>query len=449
MVGIAAAVLLLGGCKAKSPKGTPPAAKDKPEIVVRAGLTAAMPGHPAAWVFTVGGRAIREDLEELTRAISAEKAALAGRGGDPAVLRMVADAGVPYSEAAFLMVAASECGFRQARLVVGGASGLAASRGGQPLAVDSALPPPRSFPADYRNPYQWTVVRVSEGPGGRQYEVSKVSVVMTTKGELEAALRRRRLEGGESAAVCVAGRDDMPVELVADAAVLAASIGFAQVSLDLRIAFGDPGPKDPLWGPPPPPPPLRFFTIIDQANHVVYLIDRSGSMGPRFDEARVEVLKSISRLQPTQGFAVLLMARGAPSEGPRRSLVPADIDNKLAAAEFVRGVAASGPTALLPSLKRAFELFRAVNDKKAHKVVCLVTDGEFAGTSDGSVYFAEDGRKLQGDGAIIQWLRDNNRDKAIRVHTVLLWNDNPAPIDVLKTIAEDSGGKFRRIRADG
>ena len=55
-------------------------------------------------------------------------------------------------------------------------------------------------------------------------------------------------------------------------------------------------------------PPSRFFDSAANAYHLVYVVDRSGSMAPTFQQVQLEILKSINKLQPEQDFTIILFS---------------------------------------------------------------------------------------------------------------------------------------------
>ena len=169
-------------------------------------------------------------------------------------------------------------------------------------------------------------------------------------------------------------------------------------------------------------PPSRFFDSAANAHHIVYVVDRSGSMAPTFQQVQLEILKSINKLQPEQDFTIILFADIQFIEGPQKRLVSADLANKLAVNNFLKDITASSTTTVLPALKRAFLLLKYAETSKPGRLVYLLSDGDFAGMSGGSTYTAADGRVLNGNEAVIQWLWDNNpkEGKTGRVHVSTL-----------------------------
>lgn len=193
----------------------------------------------------------------------------------------------------------------------------------------------------------------------------------------------------------------------------------------------------------------RFFGVGGNAHHIVYVIDRSGSMSTEgtFDRVRAEMLTSISRLGPDQNFHVIFFAEAETKENTPRSLVPATEGNKVDVAKFVKDVAPAGATTALPALKRAFEVLVKADRKHPGKLIYLLTDGEFAGIGGGSVY-TRGSERFAGNEAVIEWLRDNNKSKEIHVNTFLYGYKGKNAVEVMTTIAKENNGSFKSISHD-
>ena len=229
------------------------------------------------------------------------------------------------------------------------------------------------------------------------------------------------------------GKTEKTVELLAPSAD-GAKGGAAELGLTNSDSRG--GPRS------------RFFGSGGNAYHIIYIVDRSGSMAPTFDEVRIEMLKSISRLQPVQDFSVILFSNSKYIEGPAKKLVSAEIKNKLSANDFLKQITASGQTTVLPALQRAFTLFKYADPRRPGKLVYLLSDGDFAGITGGSRYVSEDGRELNGNEAVVHWLRDNNKAKKIYVNTFLYHSKDPTAIKVMQQVAQENGGRFKQISSD-
>jgi Mg-chelatase subunit ChlD len=197
-------------------------------------------------------------------------------------------------------------------------------------------------------------------------------------------------------------------------------------------------------------PPRRVD--VSPPYNIVYLVDRSGSMAPTFERVRLEILKSISRLQRSDNFTIIFFADGNFIEGPQKKMVSADNENKLAGDNFLKDITATGSTTVLPGLKRAFQILKYSDPRKPGRIISLLSDGDFAGMSGGSQYKAADGKTLRGNEAVIQWLRENNpkEEKKGRVHvfTFLYGNTDEEARKVMETIAKENAGRFKLISAD-
>lgn len=228
------------------------------------------------------------------------------------------------------------------------------------------------------------------------------------------------------------GKTEQTVQLLA-----ASSDGARGGAADLGLTNSDAagGPKS------------RFFGGGGNAHHIVYVVDRSGSMAPTFQEVQTEMIKSITRLQPVQDFTIIFFSDSQFIEGPQKRLVSAEMANKIAAVKFLKQVNAQSSTMVLPALKRAFQILKFSDASKAGRLIYLLSDGDFAGISGGSTY-----KQFSGNEAVVQWLDDNNPKEEVKglvhVNTFLYLNKDPEPIKVMETIAKRNGGRFRLISGD-
>jgi len=320
-------------------------------------------------------------------------------------------------------------------------------------------------------------VRPSADGGSAVYEMTGVAAKIAGDAELRRLLEARKEQLGQAVPVVILAGNDVSARLVVAATAAVQRAGFSDVAFarEARPAPAPPkrrtvvkrytrreervdrGPEVTLPPPrvrPPPerpsPPRVTFYGSGGEAHHVVYVIDRSGSMAPTFDEIRVELLKSISRLRATQDFCVILFSNNKYVEGPRKRLVAANAENKLAATTFLKRITASGQTTVLPGLKRALAVLKYADRTKPGRLVYLLTDGDFAGVTGGSTYVTEDGKTLCGNEAVVAWLRDHNKhpDGAVHVHTLLHLSRQSSAVQVMQAIARDSGGTYKHISAD-
>lgn len=178
-------------------------------------------------------------------------------------------------------------------------------------------------------------------------------------------------------------------------------------------------------------PKSKFFGSGGNAYHIVYVIDRSGSMLETFDAIRTEMLSSIGRLKPEQSFHVILLTDGIPQEMKARRLVPATQDNKLQAADFLSAARPEGRTDPIPALNRAFAVLRDADRGRRGKLVYLLTDG----------VFPDNDRVLR----LIRTTKE--QDKDIFINTYLYGSQSPQAVDVLKDIAAKAGGLYKYVQS--
>lgn len=178
--------------------------------------------------------------------------------------------------------------------------------------------------------------------------------------------------------------------------------------------------------------PASFLGSRGNAHHIVYVIDRSGSMLETFDYVKLEMLKSIGRLRKVQDYHVILFSSGPPVESPARRLVSGTRNNKIQTAEFLEPVQAKGATNPLPALKRAFTVLRQANRSRKGKLIYLLTDANFPNNQ-----------------AVIDLIREENTSKDVSVFTYLYgYSPDPEFIKVMEKIANENNGKFKYVSPD-
>ncbi len=165
------------------------------------------------------------------------------------------------------------------------------------------------------------------------------------------------------------------------------------------------------------------------ARHVVFVIDRSGSMVDTFREVCAQICISVGFMRKDQSFHVILFSDGPPLENGPRRLVPATVQRKVALAEYLEYIRASGQTDPAPALKRAFQLLGDVDRGRDNKLVHLLTDGVFP-----------DNEK------VLAMVRRMNPDRKVRINTYLYGHRPPVADMVMKKIAFESGGRYKYIR---
>jgi hypothetical protein len=115
-----------------------------------------------------------------------------------------------------------------------------------------------------------------------------------------------------------------------------------------------------VWDGRGPDETIAFFEIGVPAGSVVYVIDRSASMGLRgaLGLAKQELLASLEKLPAETRFQIIIYNRLAEclKIGGRTDLVPASLENKREVVALLESVRPEGSTDPLPALRRALAL---------------------------------------------------------------------------------------------
>ena len=170
----------------------------------------------------------------------------------------------------------------------------------------------------------------------------------------------------------------------------------------------------------------EWFPPTTQADNIVYVIDRSGSMTDTFETVKHEMLRSIGRLRHEQSYHIILFAEGKPLEDRSRQLKLATRDNKAVAYEFLNDIVAIGQTNPIPALKRAFGVLAGARGKKS--LIVLLTDGAFDDSSQ-----------------VLATIDQLNAGRTVRVNTFLYGNRPPEAVETMKKIAQSHNGKYRFV----
>jgi len=182
-------------------------------------------------------------------------------------------------------------------------------------------------------------------------------------------------------------------------------------------------------------PRSDFLGSGGSAHHVVFVIDKSGSMaiGGVFDHVRQQMLISISKLREIQDFHVILFADGPPDEFQPRRLVPGSDMYKENVAKWLKTVQAhstTGATNPVPSLVRAFAVLRNADTRRKGKLIYLLTDGVFL------------------DNALVLRTVTGNRSKDVFINTYLYGFKPPEAVALMKKIASVTRGKYKYVSRD-
>jgi hypothetical protein len=177
-------------------------------------------------------------------------------------------------------------------------------------------------------------------------------------------------------------------------------------------------------------PRSSFFGTGAVAQHVVYVIDRSGSMLDTFDDVCRQVLTSVGRLAPSQDFHIILFADDAAIEMPSGGLVPPRRENKLAAAEFLQSARPGRRSDPIPALHRAFDVLDSAGGGSG-KVVYFLTDG-----------------LLPNSASVLETIAHRNRNGQVHINTYLFGGKDEAAAAVMRRIAEHNGGAFKQLNPE-
>lgn len=156
---------------------------------------------------------------------------------------------------------------------------------------------------------------------------------------------------------------------------------------------------------------------VQGVRHVVYVVDRSGSMLDTFHLVKVELKRSISNLRRSQKFHVIFFNSGDPLENPPQRLVNAIASIKEQFFSFLETVQPGGSTKPERAMKRALAL--------EPDILYLLSDG------------------ISFDSDLPAKLNDWNRERKTRIFTIAYLDQEGRGI--LETIAREHGGEFKFI----
>jgi hypothetical protein len=255
---------------------------------------------------------------------------------------------------------------------------------------------------------------MSENPGGKM-NPGAVSTKVTTQSKQKVKKKFTRNESVSTDA----SKTDTPLDIIGAAGGAA---GGSMADVGMSGAGSGAGPRS------------NFFGSGGNAHNVVYVIDRSGSMIDTFDHVRAEIVRSISRLQDSQTFHIIMFATGSPIEldiaGARRPYVATKANKKEAVRFLIHDVMAEGQTNPVPALQKAFQVLQ--HTKKKGKLIYLLTDGIFP-----------------DNDKVLAAIRSSNARKDVLINTFLYGNRPPEAVDVMEKIAEENGGSYRYVPSEG
>jgi uncharacterized protein with von Willebrand factor type A (vWA) domain len=171
----------------------------------------------------------------------------------------------------------------------------------------------------------------------------------------------------------------------------------------------------------------EFCGLNGYSHHVIYLIDRSGSMIDGLDAVKDKIIKSVNGLWPQHDFHVIMFADGQPLEKRPMALTPPTEAHKLAVVEFLDKIRAEGTANPINAINRAFDVMDKANANPG-KIIYLLTDGSFP-----------------DNAAVLKVIRARNAGKDVTINTLLLDEKSPIAVKVMTHIARENGGQYRYV----
>jgi hypothetical protein len=208
---------------------------------------------------------------------------------------------------------------------------------------------------------------------------------------------------------------------IGGAAAIGRSTGAGSSSPDgAQLApFGVPGGGAGALG-----PKVSFIGVGGNARKIVYLVDASGSMIDARERLKAALASSIDKLVPVQEFNIVIFSDGDMVLHQKGSLVRATTGNKQKAFAWIEDkYTVSGSTEPLGAIRAAFNL--------RPELIYVLTDGfdQIASFDDVKNEFVK-----------------QNRDKAVRVNTLLIRSRTDPDLEkVMKEIADSNGGVYKAI----
>ncbi|HSI35250.1 MAG: VWA domain-containing protein [Phycisphaerae bacterium] len=160
---------------------------------------------------------------------------------------------------------------------------------------------------------------------------------------------------------------------------------------------------------------------VGTADRVVFCIDASGSMIPRFLGVRDGLWAALGQLAPKHSFNVVCFSSDTYfAVAPKP--IPATAENLRKARDFLTEYNAHGSSDPIPALRAAF-----AGDPQ---LVVFLTDGDFA-----------------NNRAVFEEIRRLNARRAVkaRVSTVAYQGSGDTYQELLRQIATDNGGQYRFV----
>jgi hypothetical protein len=173
-----------------------------------------------------------------------------------------------------------------------------------------------------------------------------------------------------------------------------------------------------------PVPGFTFASVGPTTRSIAFVCDASGPMCTmnKMGALKTELNRAIDQLRVVQSFSLTFFSEGAPVKLDDHPL-HATPDNKKKASEFLKNVQTSGQANPESALDLAFS--------QKPDLIFFLADGDFT----------------NNDGVLlhVRLLQDKTR---VKINTIALVGEGDTDtefINVLKTIAEESGGTFKKV----
>ena len=173
------------------------------------------------------------------------------------------------------------------------------------------------------------------------------------------------------------------------------------------------GPKGPVFG------------NGGNARKIVFVCDATGTMINKLGTLKHELQKAVQALSPIQAYNVVFYTDGGKFHiADKNGLIMANLDNKRNTQRFLDDITPTGTTDPVPGLEAAF--------KQQPQLLYFLSDGEF--------------NNLKSYKEVTDAISRFNKDKKVKVNTILFETFEPGAEEVMKQIAAENGGSYRYVR---
>jgi hypothetical protein len=177
-----------------------------------------------------------------------------------------------------------------------------------------------------------------------------------------------------------------------------------------------------------PGPRGKVFGNGGNARTIAFCCDSSGSMIDKFSTLKQELAKAIEGLRPIQQFSIVFFSDERFNAFENGSLVNATPENKRKANKWLDDLNTAGTSNPIPGLEAAF--------KGKPELMYILTDGDFPNNND-----------------VLSKIARLNGDKKTRINSIAFVTSaddetSESFIQFLTTVADQNGGKFKRVSQD-